>query len=103
MNASSIRPRAKDAPGAKKEKPLPSKIELSLPNILVVSTVSVFFVACLVVLLLVVVRSSFERSDETNEGTSNSQRSEIVTEVMMMELKDEINDCNTVSDGNVQA
>ena len=92
---------SKDAPGAKKEKAFPSKIESSLPNIFVVSTVSVFFVACLVVLLLVVVRSSFERSDETNEGTSNSQRSEIVTEVVMMELKDEINECNTVSDGNV--
>lgn len=68
---------------------------------LVVSTVSVVFVASLVVLFFVVIRSSSGRSDGTNEGASSSQSSEVVTEVRMMDLKDEIVDSNTLSDGNV--
>lgn len=88
-------PRAKDSP--------PAKIESFLPNVLVVSTVSVIFVASLVVLFFVVIRSSSGRSNETNEGASSSQSSEVVTEVRMMDLKDEIDDSNTQSDGNVHA
>lgn len=94
MNASwTTHPGAKDSP--------PAKIESFLPNVLVVSTVSVVFVASLVVLFFVVIRSSSGRSDETNEGASSSQSSEVVTEVRMMDLKDEIVDSNTLSDGNV--
>ena len=100
MNSSSTHPRAKDAPG-EKETHIPTNIESSLPNILVVSTVSVFFVASLVVLFFVIFRSSSGRSDNTGEGESNFQSSEVVTEVTMRELKDEINDSNTLSDGNV--
>lgn len=103
MNASTshLRPRANDVPGAKNEVPLPAKIESSLPNILVASTISVFFVASLIVLLLVVIRSSSGTRDETNEDVSRCQRAEVVTEVTMMELKDEINNNSTLSDGNV--
>jgi len=100
-STSHLRPRAKDAAGAKKESPLPAKIESSLPNILVASTISVFFVASLIVLLLVVIKSSFGPSDETNEDSSRSQRSDVVTEVTMMELKDETNNSSTLRDGNV--
>ena len=96
MNSSwTTHPRAKDSP--------PAKIESFLPNVLVVSTVSVIFVASLVVLFFVVIRSSSGRSNETNEGASSSQSSEVVTEVRMMDLKDEIDDSNTQSDGNVHA
>lgn len=101
MNSSTSHHRAKDAAGAKKEAPLPAKIESSLPKVLVASTTSVFFVASLIVLLLVVIRSSSGPSEETNEDASRSQRSEVVTEVTMMELKDEINNSSTLSDGNV--
>lgn len=92
-NSSTSHPRA----NAKKEALLPANIESSLPNILVASTVSVFFVASLVVLLLVVIRSSVRPSDETNEGTSSPQSSEVVT----VELKDEINNSYTLTDGNI--
>jgi len=101
LNSSTSHHRAKDAAGAKKEAPLPAKIESSLPKVLVASTASVFFVASLIVLLLVVIRSSSGPSEETNEDASRSQRSEVVTEVTMMELKDEINNSSTLSDGNV--
>lgn len=81
-----------------KEAPLHAKIESSLPNILVASTVSVFFVASLVVLLLVVIRTSVRpSSDETNEGASSPQSSEVV----MVELKDEINNSNNPNDGSI--
>ena len=93
VNSSTSHPRA----NAKKEAPLPAKVESSLPNILVASTVSVFFVASLVVLLLVVIRSSVGPSDETNEGISSPQSSELV----IMELKDEINNSSTLNDGNI--
>ena len=78
----------------KKEKSLPSEADKYLPNILVVSTISVFMVASLLVLLLIVIRSSLGRGGEAREGmgTSDSQRSDVVTEVMMVEFKDETND-----------
>lgn len=95
LNSSTSHPRA----NAKKEAPLPAKTESSLPNILVASIVSVFFVASLVVLLLVVIRSSVRPSDETNEGTSSPQSSEVVT----VELKDEINNSYILNDGNIHS
>ena len=93
VNSSTTHPRAK----AIKETPLPTKIESSLPNILVASTVSVFFVASLFVLLLVVIRRSVRPSDETNEDTSSPLSSEVLT----MELKDEIKNSSTLNDGNI--
>ncbi|KAL9956417.1 hypothetical protein ACROYT_G037891 [Oculina patagonica] len=82
-------PQAVDSPGAKKEKPVPSKDETSLPNILVVSIIGVFIVASLVVLLLIVIRAFLGRIVEAHEDTSDSQRSAVVTEVMMVEVKHE--------------
>ena len=96
-------PQGKDAPGTKKEKPLPSKAETSLPNILVVSIVSVFLFASLLVLLFILIRAFLGRHVQANEGSSDTQRSDVVMEIVMGEVKDDTNNCDiTASDGGVR-
>ncbi|KAJ7362117.1 hypothetical protein OS493_013208 [Desmophyllum pertusum] len=105
LSSSNTPPQAKDVPGVKKEKSLPSEADKYLPNILVVSTISVFMVASLLVLLLIVIRSSLGRGGEARDGmgTSDSQRSDVVTEVMMVEFKDETNDSrHATGDGHME-
>ena len=93
-------PQAKDSHGAKKDKPLPSKADTSLGNTLVVSTISVFIVASLVVLLLVFSRGFLGRTVEVNDNTNDSQRSVVVREVMMVEVEDESNNGDTTASTN---
>jgi len=83
---SSSKPHPQDAPSQEKQKSSPENDNKFLPNILVVSIISFFIVVSLLVVILVIVKSSTRCGDEANErATTESQRSEIVTEVVMME------------------
>ena len=66
---------------------------------LVVSTISFFILASLLIVLAVIVKSSARCDEEANDRTpSESQRSDIVT-VMMMEPVSESTDASSHSDG----
>ena len=105
------RHQAKGKPGSQNAKPQPVEGNKSLPNIFVVSIISVFIIGSLLVLVLVVVRSSLGRREEAREGTNTSshQPSGVVIEVMMAQVpesiqehKEDTNEGDTASEANVR-
>lgn len=105
------RHQAKVKPGSQNAKPQPVEGNKFLPNIFVVSIISVFIIGSLLVLVLVVVRSSLGRREEAREGTNTSshQQSGVVIEVMMAQIpelipehKEDTNEGDTASEGIVR-
>lgn len=105
-----------DKPGLHDGKPRAAEGDKSLPNIFVVSTISVFLISSLLVLVLVVIRSSLERRVEARESTSmsrQSQQSSPVIEIMKTHAQllvqrddasegDATNEGDVASEGNVR-
>lgn len=111
-----LRHQVTDKPGLHDGKPRAAEGDKSLPNIFVVSTISVFLISSLVVLVLVVIRSSLERRVEARESTSmsrQSQQSSPVIEIMTTHAQllvqrddasegDAANEGDVASEGNVR-
>lgn len=105
-----------DKPGLHDGKLRAAEGDKSLPNIFVVSTISVFLISSLLVLVLVVIRSSLERRVEAGESTSmsrQSQQSNPVIEIMTTHAQllvqrddasegDATNEGDVASEGNVR-
>lgn len=111
-----LRHQVTDKPGLHDGKPRAAEGDKSLPNIFVVSTISVFLISSLLVLVLVVIRSSLERRVEARESTSmsrQSQQSSPVIEIMTTHAQllvqrddasegDATNEGDVASEGNVR-
>lgn len=111
-----LRHQVTDKPGLHDGKPRVAEGDKSLPNIFVVSTISVFLISSLLVLVLVVIRSSLERRVEARESTSmsrQSQQSSPVIEIMTTHAQllvqrddasegDAANEGDVASEGNVR-
>lgn len=99
-----------DKPGLHDGKPRAAEGDKSLPNIFVVSTISVFLISSLLVLVLVVIRSSLERRVEARESTSMSRQSQqsspvidiMTTHAQLLVQRDDASEGDVASEGNVR-
>lgn len=97
-----------DKPGLHDGKPRAAEGDKSLPNIFVVSTISVFLISSLLVLVLVVIRSSLERRVEARESTSMSRQSqqsspviEMTTHAQLLVQRDDASEGDATNKGDV--
>lgn len=105
-----LRHQEPDKPDLQDGKPRPAEGDKFLPNIFVVSTISVFLISSLLVLVFVVIRSSIERRAEARESTSmsrQSQQSNVVIEIMtthaqVPEQKDDMSEGDATNEENVR-